>query len=270
MALCRMPWRLMRMTPQLGVPVARSVSEVGEAIDKLGKANWYLAMTIDREIYGPVIVVSKRGGRDIGEIARRFPDSISTFHFGLSSGITPDVVADMSMRLGTRGRQAKNLKHLVEQMFDIFSRREATMLEINPLACSGDGTFTSISSRFVLDDAAAKRQPETFALGEASDEVSEVSDSDSDSVLAEKHGLVYVRMDGNVGNVVNGAGLAMATNDAISFEGGASANFLDAGGKATKETMQQALGIVTRDDRVKAILVNIYGGVSSARLTGSG
>ncbi|KAM4065849.1 ATP-grasp domain-containing protein [Hirsutella rhossiliensis] len=354
MALCQMSLRLLRMTPkyaarvqtrplslhehesqkllsQLGVPVprgqlARSVTEVREAIDKLGpkcvikaqvlgrgredgefesglrggvqaveKAkqgesmasemlgslfrrrysspqgirvnelyitesvesewNWYLAMMIDRENYSPAIVISKKGGRDIDAIARLSPESIFTFNFGLSKGITSDLVSEISARLGTSPRETKNLEHVLQQIFDIFSKRDATMLEINPLACSADGTLTSIGSRFVFDNAAAKRQADLFALRDASQDVAE-------ELEAEKHGLVYVKMDGNIANVVNGAGLAMATNDAIGFQGGASANFLDAGGKATKETMQQAFGIITRDKRVRAILVNIYGGLT--------
>ncbi|KAF5018072.1 hypothetical protein F66182_9971 [Fusarium sp. NRRL 66182] len=111
------------------------------------------------------------------------------------------------------------------------------------------------NSRFSFDDAAHKRQPDLFALRDTNQEVKQEVD-------AEKHGLVYVRMDGNIGNVVNGAGLAMATNDAISLYGGTSANFLDAGGQATKETMLQASGMILRDERVKKILVNIYGGIT--------
>lgn len=216
-------------------------------------SSWYLSMTIDRENYRPIIIISKRGGRGLDAITRHFPGSIFTFGFGLSEGITSDLVFEISARLSMSTRERNSLGHVLEQMFDIFSNRDATMLEINPLACSADGTLTSISSRFVIDDAAEKRQPDLFALRDASQEIAE-------EVEARKHGLVYVRMGGNIGNLVNGAGLAMATNDAIGFQGGASANFLDAGGKATKDTMQQAFKIITGDERVKAILVNIYGG----------
>ncbi|KAJ4328885.1 hypothetical protein N0V84_000673 [Fusarium piperis] len=139
-------------------------------------------------------------------------------------------------------------------MFEIFSEKEAINLETN-LLCTLDGQLICSDSGFFFDDAAQKRQPDLFALRDSAQEIQE-------EVEAEKYGLVYVRMDGNIGNVVNGAGLAMATNDAISLYGGSSANFLDAGGQATKETMLQAFGIIMRDERVKAILVNIYGGIT--------
>ncbi|RSM10747.1 hypothetical protein CEP52_003424 [Fusarium oligoseptatum] len=139
-------------------------------------------------------------------------------------------------------------------MFRIFSEKEAINLETHLLSTS-DGQLICSDSGFFFDDAAQKRQPDLFALRDSAQEIRE-------EVEAEKYGLVYVRMDGNIGNVVNGAGLAMATNDAISLYGGTSANFLDAGGQATKETMLQAFGIIMRDERVKAILVNIYGGIT--------
>lgn len=218
-------------------------------------AKWYLAMTIDRENYGPAIIISKQGGSDIDIIAKEHPESLFTFNFRLSEGITADLVSRISARLELTFRETENLQRILEPMYKIFSQKDATSLEINPLAHSVDGSLACLDANFTFDNSAAKRQPDIFALRDQTQEV-------PDEVEAESHGLLYVKMDGNIGNVVNGAGLAMATNDAIGFEGGVSSNFLDAGGKATKETMQQAFGIITRDERVKAILVNIYGGKS--------
>jgi succinyl-CoA synthetase beta subunit len=216
-------------------------------------SQWYLAMTIDRENYRPAVIISKTGGMDLDVLIQERPESLHSFNFGMSDGITDSLVREIEQTLGTTGIETENLNQILSQMYKIFVEREATHLEINPLGRSHDGTFTGLNASFTFDNAAEKRQAELFSLRDKTQEV-------QDEVEAEKHGLVYVRMSGNIGNVVNGAGLAMATNDAIGFHGGASANFLDAGGKATKDTMIQAFRIITRDERVKAILVNIYGG----------
>ncbi|OAQ60111.1 Succinyl-CoA synthetase, beta subunit [Pochonia chlamydosporia 170] len=218
-------------------------------------SQWYLAMTIDRENYRPAIIISKNGGIDLEILLQEHPKSVFTFNFGLSEGISDSLVQNIEKTLTMTAGESQNLKQILTQMYCIFLDREGTHLEINPLAQSPDGSFTSLSANFTFDNAAARRQEELFALRDKTQEV-------QDEVEAEKHGLVYVKMDGNIGNVVNGAGLAMATNDAIGFHGGASANFLDAGGKATKDTMIQAFRIITRDERVKSILVNIYGGIT--------
>ncbi|PWI72542.1 putative beta-succinyl CoA synthetase precursor [Purpureocillium lilacinum] len=218
-------------------------------------AEWYLAMTIDRSNYAPAIIISKKGGRDIDVIAQEHPESVHTFNFGLSEGITPALVSDISSKVGLSAAETGSLAPILSSMYQIFSQKDGTLLEVNPLAHSPDGSFTCLDATFTFDNSAVHRQRDMFALRDRSQEV-------ADELEAERHGLLYVKMDGDIGNVVNGAGLAMATNDAIGFHGGANSNFLDAGGKATKETMQQAFGIITRDPRVKAILVNIYGGLT--------
>lgn len=218
-------------------------------------ANWYLAMSVDRESYGPAITISRRGGMTVDEIARLYPDSLYTFSFTLSTGITTSLMSQIQTQLQLSSVQSGNLEHLLHQAFTIFSQKDATLFEINPMTMSKDGSIASLSTNLVIDDAAKKRQPELFLLRDKSKEVAE-------EVEAEEHGLVYVKMEGDIGVVVNGAGLAMATNDAIGFHGGKSANFLDTGGKATTETMLKAFEIVTRDERVRAILVNIYGGLT--------
>ncbi|KAG5978102.1 hypothetical protein E4U55_006406 [Claviceps digitariae] len=224
-------------------------------------AHWYLAMTIDREKYRPAILMSKKGGVDLDVLIHEYPEMLFTFQFGLTEGITDGLVRDMQQRVGLNEQETDHLRPVLAQLHNIFVEREATHLEINPLGrlrglAHGSGSgFTSLSASFSFDDAAQERQAAVFALRDKAQEV-------PDEVEAEEHGLVYVRMHGNIGNVVNGAGLAMATNDAIGFYGGASANFLDAGGKATKDTMMQAFRIITRDERVRAILVNIYGGLT--------
>ncbi|KAF9880815.1 hypothetical protein CkaCkLH20_01857 [Colletotrichum karsti] len=218
---------------------------------------WYFAITFDRENYCPVIIVSKNGGVDVETIARDHPEELHTVRFGLTKGITPEVVDTVSTHLGISGGgpEAEALRNILRDLFNVFKSRDATLLEVNSLVKASDGSLVCLDTKLTIDDAAAKRQKEIFALRDAEHEIPE-------EVEAEKYGLVYVRMDGNIGNVVNGAGLAMATNDAIALHGGASANFLDAGGQATKETMVKAFEIILRDERVKTIFVNIYGGIT--------
>ncbi|CAM1500619.1 Fc.00g097810.m01.CDS01 [Cosmosporella sp. VM-42] len=227
---------------------------VSEAIEF--DKEWYLGLTIDRENYSPAIAISKRGGVCIEQEARDHPEKVFTFGFGFKEGITEDLVARISRCVNISVQQSKDLEVILKGLFRIFTEKDATLLEVSPLVRrSKDGALVCLDAKFTFDNAAEKRQAELFALRDPEHEIQE-------EVEAEKYGLVYVRMDGNIGNVVNGAGLAMATNDAISLYGGSSANFLDAGGQATKETMQQAFRIIISDQRVKAILVNIYGGIT--------
>ncbi|CEJ83797.1 hypothetical protein VHEMI03261 [[Torrubiella] hemipterigena] len=217
---------------------------------------WYLGMTVDRENYCPAIILSKKGGgKNIKTIAQESPESLMTFPFGLTAGITDELMSNITQKAGLSAAQTKNLRGVLTAMHSIFKAKDAMLLEIPSLGVTSSGAMTAIDSNFTFDDDGAKRQKDLFALRDKDQEV-------SDEVAAEKFGLVYIRMDGNIGNVVNGAGLAMATNDAVSNAGGKSANFLDAGGQATKETMMEAFGIILRDERVKAILVNIYGGIT--------
>ncbi|PHH77662.1 hypothetical protein CDD82_3404 [Ophiocordyceps australis] len=236
-------------TKMLSQPVPRSNSTVtqvvvAQRIDHIGL--WYLAMTIDRENYCPAIRVSKTRGRD----------NVLCFPFCFSQGITDQVVDQVSQSLHLSPELETSMRSLLQGLYQVFRAKEATHVEIDSLALGPDASLTCLDASLAFDNAAAHRQPVLFAQRDRQHEVPA-------EVEAEKHGLVYVAMDGgSVGTVVNGAGLAMATADAIALHGGASANFLDAGGKATRETMQQAFSIVARDPRVASILVNIYGGIT--------
>ncbi|KAM5513388.1 hypothetical protein FOXYSP1_08188 [Fusarium oxysporum f. sp. phaseoli] len=233
----------------------------GIVVDKLYVAEsvkydeeWYLALTVDREKYAPVVLVSKHGGINVEDNANSSTGSLQSFHFNLSDGITPGLVSRIRKGIGASEDEANKLGTILDRLLQIFISKDATMLEINPLVRTADANFKCLDAKFTFDDASERRQPELFAMRDVEAEVSE-------ELEAQKHGLVYIKMDGNIGNVVNGAGLAMATNDAIAYHGGSSANFLDAGGQATKQTMQKAIEIILRDQRVKVILVNIYGGI---------
>ncbi|KAI6782680.1 Succinyl-CoA ligase [ADP-forming] subunit beta-like protein [Emericellopsis cladophorae] len=238
----------------------------GVIVDKLhisrpvgATGQWYLSLSVDREHYTPCITVSKFGGVSLSSIARDRPETLSQFHFKNSDGISADLMSQIVAQVRLTTVEAANMEAILQGMHQIFVQKDATHLEINPLARLPDESLTCVSASFTFDDAAAKRQPELFALRDKAQAVPE-------EIEAEKHGLVYVKMDGNIGNVVNGAGLAMATNDAIGLYGGKSANFLDAGGQATKETMVRAFDIVLGDKRVNTILVNVYGGITNCAM----
>lgn len=216
---------------------------------------YYLTITVDRESYAPAIVLSKQGGINIESAAQANPDAILRIPLDYKQGVTEKTVAQIAQRLGLSAKPSGRLSALLRNLYSLFTSSDATLLEINPLVRTAEDDFLCLGSKFIFDNAAAPRQPDIFALRDGE------QDSPSEGE-AEKHGLVYVRLESDIGNVVNGAGLAMATNDAISFYGGKSANFLDAGGQATTETMVKAFEIILKDDRVKDILVNIYGGKS--------
>jgi succinyl-CoA synthetase beta subunit len=213
---------------------------------------WRLTMAVDRERYRPVIKIrDTKDPKGLPTVLyeRAFQE---VFEFSLSTGITEELLTDISQSFQLSKDSKDSLAGVIRGLFKIFSEKDTLSLETDLLFLK-DGAFICNNSDFFFDDAARERQRKLFYLRDKKQEIPE-------EVQAEKHGLVYVHMNGNIGNVVNGAGLAMATNDAVSLYGGSSANFLDAGGQATKETMLQAFKIIMSDKRVKAILVNIYGG----------
>ncbi|KAJ3953602.1 hypothetical protein N0V92_009922 [Colletotrichum tropicale] len=213
------------------------------------RCKWHLTITFDRERYCPVIIASRTGGEALDQ---EQPERLRTTKFGLTEGITSEVVDKVSKVLHASPTEKENLKSVLCGLCRVFKSKDVTSLEVYPIINALDETITCVDTKITIDDAASKRQDDIFALRDRAHDIAEEAE-------AEKYGLVYVKMDGNIGNVVNGAGLAMATNDAIALHGGASANFLDAGGQATKETMVKAFEIILRDTRVKTILVNIYG-----------
>lgn len=237
--------------------VTKQTSSNGLLVDRVNiaevidfKDEYYVAMTIDRAKYSPAIIVSKAGGVNV-ESAK---DSSKPYHFKLSEGVTDKLIASVASQLQLSEKAAQNLGKLLRNMATVLQEKDATLLEINPLVRTEADEFICLDAKCSFDNAAEKRQADVFALRDRVQEIPE-------EVEAEKYGLVYVRLDGDIGNIVNGAGLAMATNDAIAHYGGSSANFLDTGGQATVETVQKALEMVVRDPRVKTVLVNIYGGI---------
>jgi succinyl-CoA synthetase beta subunit len=242
-----------RLTTAQTGPGGELVKRVYMAETVKFQQEYYLAMTIDRAKFSPVVILSKQGGVDVESTIQNDSGKPHKFWFSLRGGIDDNIISDIKTQMGFSDSEIDNITDILKKMFQIFVQKDATVLEVNPLVRTKEGKFVCLDTKFVFDDAAERRQKDIFALRDKENEV-------QDEIEAEKYGLVYVRLDGNIGNVVNGAGLAMATNDAVELYGGKSANFLDAGGQATKETMLGAFKIIMGDPRVKAILVNIYGG----------
>ena len=240
--------------------VTKQTSTEGLLVDKINvaeiidyKEEYYVAMTIDRAKYCPALIISKQGGVNVEAAKKDDPNHLASYHFNLTEGLSKETEAKVAAQLKLSDTGAQNFRKILRNLTKVFREKDATLLEINPLVRTESDEFYCLDAKCSFDNAAEKRQKEIFSLRNRDQEIEEETE-------AEQYGLVYVRLDGNIGNIVNGAGLAMATNDAIAHYGGQSANFLDTGGQATVETVQKALELVIRDTRVKAVLVNIYGG----------
>ncbi|CEF61068.1 Succinate-CoA ligase, ADP-forming, beta subunit [Strongyloides ratti] len=219
------------------------------------RREYYFSITLDRLTAGPVLIGSSRGGVNIEEVAADEPEAIATLPIDVSVGIVEDKLEDFVKKMGFPSSAQKEAKELIKKLFNLYVKSDCTLLEINPLAEDVDGQLTCMDCKFVLDSNAEDRQKELFAMKDTKQE-------DELEVRAAQHNLNYVRLDGNIGCMVNGAGLAMATMDIIKLHGGEPNNFLDVGGGATVEQVTEAFKIITADkDKVHAILVNIFGGI---------
>ncbi|KAJ5766331.1 uncharacterized protein N7511_003947 [Penicillium nucicola] len=233
-------------TPPSGLPVSKLYIYKAVTIAH----EYYLAMTFDRQHASPVLLISNEGGINIESNI----DNLHRLWFNLTTGITDEIHAYIQAELGFSDSEMGRVRYILEHMVRLFKEKDATLLELNPLVRTSEGDFICLDAKFDFDNSARYRQEELFALEERSAQ-------EQEEFEAAQLGLSYVRLEGNIGNIVNGAGLAMATNDLIGLFGGKCANFLDVGGGATKETLAMAFRILGRDERVKGVLVNIYGGI---------
>ena len=225
---------------------------VGEAVD-VGH-EYYLAILMDRATCCPVIVASTEGGMDIEEVAESHPDKILREHVHPLMGLQPYEVRKLTAGLGFTGDEAKQFGRLLRNLYRLFLECDCSMVEINPLVRTVDGRVLALDAKFNFDDNALYRHPD---IGEFRD----TGEEDPREVEASRHSLNYIGLDGNIACLVNGAGLAMATMDIIKHHGGEPANFLDVGGGASQEQVAAAFKIILSDEAVKAILVNIFGGI---------
>jgi len=214
----------------------------------------YLGIVIDRAVGLPVLMASAAGGMDIEEVARTRPEAIVKVHVDPATGIRGFHTRKLAFGLGLQGDHVKAAADFVTRLCAAFERTDCSLAEINPLVVAEDGRLLALDAKMNFDDNALFRHPEVQAL----------RDLDEESPLeveASKYNLNYIKLDGNVGCMVNGAGLAMATMDIIKLAGGQPANFLDVGGGASAEQIENAFRILISDAHVKAVLINIFGGI---------
>jgi len=225
------------------------------------KKEYYFAILYDRTMQGPVIVASTQGGMDIEEVAEKTPELIFKEAVDIRTGIKAAQTKRLAEKLGF-----KNVKEAQQQManlYELFLKTDATQVEINPFVETEDGKVYCVDAKINFDDNASFRQKEIF-------DNADTSEDDPREVAATKFNLNYIGMDGNIGCMVNGAGLAMATMDIIKLYGGSPANFLDVGGGANAKQITEAFKIISSDPQVKGILVNIFGGIMKCDIIANG
>jgi succinyl-CoA synthetase beta subunit len=238
-----------------GVPVNVLLVAPGVEIEK----EYYLGVTVDRARNTVTLIASAEGGVEIEEVARRSPEKVIKEPLHPLLGIQGYQARDVAYRLGFKDRQAGEAAKVIANLAKAFIRTDASLAEINPLVVTRDGKLLAIDAKFNFDDNAMFRHPDIAAMGDESQERPL-------DVRARKSGLNYIALDGNIGCLVNGAGLAMATMDIIKLHGAEPANFLDVGGSVTAEGAIEAFRILLSDPKVTGILVNIFGGIAKTDL----
>jgi succinyl-CoA synthetase beta subunit len=223
----------------------------------------YLAVLLDRATAAPVIVASTEGGVEIEAVAAKSPEKIIREPIDPLAGLQPFQTRKLAKQLGFESSQLKNASKLFEGLYRTFVAYDCSMVEVNPLVLTTKGDVLALDAKFNFDDNALYRHPEIAAMRD-------IAEEDPREVEASKHGLNYIGLDGNIACLVNGAGLAMATMDIIKFYGGEPANFLDVGGGAAEEQVTEAFKILIADKKVKAILVNIFGGIMKCDIIAQG
>ena len=214
----------------------------------------YLGILLDRTVSQNVIMASTEGGVEIEKVAAETPEKIIKVWIDPATGLQPFQARELAFALGLSGESFKNFQKFIKQLYAAYEATDASLLEINPLVITNDNRIVALDAKMNIDDNALFRHPEILAYRDLGEE-------DPLEIEASKYNLNYIKLDGNVGCMVNGAGLAMGTMDIIKLAGGEPANFLDVGGGANKETVANGFKIILSDPNVKAILINIFGGI---------
>jgi len=242
------------ITKQTGA-AGRVCNSVMIAEARTPKHEYYVAILNDRVRQLPVLITSNQGGMSIEEVAKENPDAIITTPIDYTKGLDMETAKQVAHKLGFSGEQQENeAADTFVKLYKLFRERDATQVEINPLAESEDGAVLCMDAKLGFDEHADFRQKEVF-------EMRDLTQEDPSEVRASKYGLNFIKLDGNIGCLVNGAGLAMATLDLLSLNGGKPANFLDVVGVRNAEAVKKAFEIVLEGEGVRAILVNIFGGI---------
>ncbi|KAK3103713.1 hypothetical protein FSP39_021251 [Pinctada imbricata] len=248
-----------KQTGKNGVKVSKVM--VAEALDIARET--YFAIVLDRTHAGPVMVGSRHGGMDIEETAEKDPDSIVKVPVDITTGITKEQSISVAQSLGFEGSKLQQAADQISKLYELFINVDATQVEINPFAETPDGRVVCFDAKINFDDNASFRQSEIFAMDDK-------AETDPREVEAERLRLNYIGLEGSIGCLVNGAGLAMATMDIIKLHGGEPANFLDIGGGVSQQQVHDAFHLLMGDKHVKAILVNIFGGIVNCGTVATG
>jgi succinyl-CoA synthetase beta subunit len=246
-------------TGPAGKQVNRLYIEEGAAIDK----EFYLSALVDRVTARVAFVLSTEGGVNIEDVAHHTPEKIHSFSIDPATGAMPHHGRTAARALGLTGDLAKQAERLIAELYSAFIAKDMAMLEINPLIVTASGQLKVLDAKVSFDDNSLYRHPDIVALRDESEE-------DAKEIEASKHELNYITLDGSIGCMVNGAGLAMATMDIIKLYGESPANFLDVGGGASKDRVTAAFKIITADPHVKGILINIFGGIMKCDVIAEG
>src|SRR5216110_1655 len=250
------------ITHQTG-PAGRVVNKVLVAESAEIAREIYFAILLDRATAAPIVVASTEGGVEIETVAEKTPEKIMRETIHPLAGLQPYQARKLAKQLGFESSQLKAAAKLFDGLYRTFIACDCSMVEVNPLIVTPKGEVLALDAKFNFDDNALYRHPDLAALRD-------IAEEDPREVEASKHGLNYIGLDGNIACLVNGAGLAMAIMDIIKFYGGEPANFLDVGGGATEEQVTEAFKILIEDKKVKAILVNIFGGIMKCDIIAQG
>ena len=250
------------VTPQTGPggqKVRRLLIEEGADIKK----EYYVGMVVDRGTQRVALMVSSEGGMDIEEVAHKTPEKIHKIFINPGTGLTDAEAEDAARKMGVPAGSVAQARDLLKALYKAFDETDASLAEINPLILTGDGSIIALDAKINFDENAMFRHPELMAYRDLDEE-------DPAEIEASKFGLSYIQLDGNIGCLVNGAGLAMATMDICKLYGGTPANFLDVGGGASTEKVTEAFKIMLKNPSLKAILVNIFGGIMKCDVIAQG
>jgi succinyl-CoA synthetase beta subunit len=249
-------------TPQTGPEgqkVRRLFIEEGASISK----EYYVGMVVDRGSQRVVLMASSEGGMDIEEVAAHTPEKIHKVAIDPIAGLTDRDAEDIALKIGLPEKAVRAARELFKNLYRAFDATDASLAEINPLILTTDDRVVALDAKLNFDDSALFRHPDIVAMRDLDEE-------DPAEIEASKHDLSYIQLDGDIGCLVNGAGLAMATMDIIKLYGGSPANFLDVGGGASTEKVTEAFKIMLKNPKLKAILVNIFGGIMKCDVIAAG
>ena len=248
-----------KQTGSPGLPIYRLLVEGTIDIDR----ELYLSLLVDRARERVMVMASASGGMNIEEVAANDPQAILTEAIHPAVGLQGYQCRNLAFGLGLTGDQVKGFTRLLNGLYRLFEQQDASLVEVNPLVVTGDGELLALDAKLDIEDNALYRHPDLSALRDPTQE-------DDKERAAGEHGLNYITLDGDIACMVNGAGLAMATMDLIKLHGGEPANFLDVGGGATAERVAEAFKLILSDRKVRAILVNIFGGIVRCDLIAEG